>query len=183
MSKIPKNINPFKLPENYFSGLSSEIAIKILEEKLIKKFGKKNPFIVPENYFLSSEEKIISRFKKTSNTKAFSLKSISPYISIAASLIIAFGIWQLFFNDINIKKTKRIISENAKRQNAKKAASVVTIKFNDALSNQIISSIDEATVIETINEKEDSCYNQINNEAAIEYIADYTDYEEIIALY
>jgi hypothetical protein len=185
MNKIPENINPFKLPENYFNEFSSNFELKIFEEKLKEKFGKKNPFVIPEKYFEKSEKEILSKLENENKFKFLSIKKIIPIIGMAASLLIIMLIWQLVLNKAD--KNKTIISAENKKQIETKISPdsvlIIKIKMNETVAEQIISTIDESTVIEAIIEEEITKEPKTDKNATIEYVADYADYSEIVALY
>ncbi len=66
--------------------------------KKYEKYKKENPFKVPENYFEEFPKKIRTKIKMdvSKGVKKSRLMIFSPYITIAASFLILYGLWFLF---------------------------------------------------------------------------------------
>jgi len=87
----------FKVPQNYFEDLSSEIRIKILEDGLKENYGSKSPFSVPKWYYESIDPESYKVSKKSI------VHFLKPYISIAAGIILIAGIWQIIAVNLDLK--------------------------------------------------------------------------------
>jgi hypothetical protein len=169
MPQIPNNRqNPFRLPENYFEQFSEDLQIRISEEKLEEKFGKKNPFSVPNNYF---ENLDFTSFNKKQtflpNKTKFSIL-IKTSFSIAAGVILFFAVRFLFFD------------QNTSKNTANYSISSDSLKPTEI---DIYEDIDESTIVAVFSEenKKETISPTISDEEMLNYVADYSDESELIA--
>ncbi len=177
--------NGFSIPENYFESISEDIQTKINEENLNRRFGKKIPFSVPLGYFNN-----ISAETFTEKKPAIQLyHKLKPYLSIAAGIIIIFGIWQLLLTNIDPDTTKfsKLNTDTSKYLNtdSNNKLTLNDINMTD-ISNELdlyIDNTDELTLIEISNEEEVKNI-EIDSEEIYNYLMDYADeseFNEIIA--
>jgi hypothetical protein len=80
----------FKVPSNYFEEFSESIFSKIQEEEIPQETG----FNTPEAYFEKVEETILSNINFPKKKKRLHLKVIYTISSIAAAIVLYFGISQ-----------------------------------------------------------------------------------------
>ncbi len=183
--------NAFKTPENYFEKFQDDIQIKICEEKISEYFGKSNPFTVPEDYFEKLNEEITQRIKREPGQSRNLYQILKPYIAIAASILIIFGLWRGFLNlsdtvvndtPINIKEAVLI----------KDDGNNIEIVISDSLAvkehiDEYISDESEEVLAELIDADTDTdtvdvefAFTDEDSELIAEYIADNLDYNDII---
>lgn len=178
--------NGFKTPDNYFENFNRELETRMIEENLKDRFGNKSPFTTPKNYFINFSVHI-------NHTKKSSLKVIQllkPYLSIAAGIIIIFGIWQILLTNIDNSRHVADKIDTIKKNNSI-LLSENTLNLDDIetseLNEQFETYIDEsdATSLAEYNEKETERF-EINatEEEISDYLMDYADdddYAEILA--
>ena len=173
MAKLPEigNQNVFKTPENYFNDFQKELETKIVEEKLKEKFGNLNPFSVPDDYFENLDYKI-SVIKSDKKISTFTL--IKPYLSIAACLIIVFGIWQIFFTNFDFDE-KYTINEIETQDTVNIYENYVSMDFSGIDSEIMIDYMEEQEKVSDIENftEEDDFY--------AEYISENVDYSSILS--
>jgi len=171
--------NTFKTPENYFNNFNNEIKIRIIEEQLKDKFGNENPFSVPKDYFQTFSVEL----KKETQRKARVIQILKPYISIAAGIIIIFGIWQIIFSNIDKINTVAEINDTTMIENN---INFDDIEFDD-LNENIDKYLDGEDIIAVINyeeEPEQEIDVNVDEDEISEYLIDYideADFEEILA--
>ncbi len=181
--------NAFKTPENYFDNFQDDLQIRISEEKISEYFGKNNPFVVPENYFKEIDKEINQRIKREPGKSRNLYQQIKPYLTLAASVIIIFGVWRAFLN----------LSENYNKKETDKISEVLVIQDNqDGIEliikdtavvekhiEEYISDESETVIADMIVDEADSIvinfeFNDDDSELIAEYIADNLDYYDII---
>ncbi len=164
-----KGENPFKIPENYFEDLSRDLETKMIETKLIEKFGKKTPFNVPKEYFPLLEYRLTSISNKNKITSKILL--IKPYLMAAAIIIVMLGIWKIFLQDINFN-TQQFIAKTD------------TVKNQDSITENDFD-FDDVIYYETSeisNSKEAKVdLNSTDKKELEEYITDNVDESIILA--
>ena len=135
--------------------------------KEFEKHQKENPFEVPENYFEELSGKIHSKIEQDTSKKNMKSKLVvlSPYITIAASFIILYGLWFLFLekgisiNHLNNDKSEITLTE----------------------MNYFLEELDQEELIEIFSTIEDlDTYNLAYNEEEISEILDDIDESLII---
>jgi len=98
LNKINKT--GFKTPDDYFESLEDTIMSKLHNDKVLKDI-KDSGYKVPDTYFKSLEDTIIAKLPNNKPTKVisfFSKRNIAFISSIAAVIMIMFGI---FYNTTN----------------------------------------------------------------------------------
>ena len=186
--KKPTNIqdNGFKTPENYFENFNHELETRMIEENLKERFGNKNPFTVPKNYFLNFSVHL-NRTKKSSGKV---IQMLKPYLSIAAGIIIMFGIWQILLT--NIDSSEHVAGKiDTITTNNTVLLSDNTLNLDDVeisdLNEQFETYIDEsdATALFVYTEEETESFEiDATEEEIYDYLMDYADdedYAEILA--
>ncbi len=78
----------FSIPEDYFENVESSILLQIKKSELAS-----NPFNTPQNYFENVDSRILAQIKDTKSNTIFTLNRFWIPISIAAMLILNFGIF------------------------------------------------------------------------------------------
>ncbi len=135
--------------------------------KELEKYQKENPFEVPENYFEELSGKIHSKIEQDTSKKNMKSKLVvlSPYITIAASFIILYGLWFLFLE-------KGILNDQLSKNNQ-----VIPITE----MNYFLEEIDQEELIEIFSTIENlDTYNLAYNEEEISEILDDIDESLII---
>lgn len=135
--------------------------------KEFEKHQKENPFEVPENYFEELPGKIHSKIEQDTSKKNMKSKLVvlSPYITIAASFIILYGLWFLFLE-------KGILNDQLSKNNQ-----VIPITE----MNYFLEEIDQEELIEIFSTIENlDTYNLAYNEEEISEILDDIDESLII---
>lgn len=172
-----KNKNAFQVPENYFDNLGAVIETKIAEEKIIESFGKELPFSVPKNYFTKLSDSIIDTKITANNNSSNIFQILKPYLSIAAGLLIVFGIWQVILSNF---ENENPISNNkitANKINIKNTSIEVllsdTVTQNEVADDIAYDSDEELIASVVYSENTDS--EVPDNDATVEYLADYSD--------
>ncbi len=178
MKEAPENINPFKTPENYFENFSEEMQIRISEENLKDKFGNSIPFKVPENYFENSKKMFIERIKETNRIKKNPILLLKPYLSIAAGLLVVLAVWQLVLSNFNFNNSTLSNTNTIEINNEKDNSQTAKI-----YEDEIILYTEEATILEVVNETPEIENDTLNNDETIDYLADYIDYSDLLAMY
>lgn len=165
--------NSFKTPENYFSNFSKDLQVRISEEKLKDKFGNENSFSVPKDYFKNFSVNL------KANKKRNVFQLLKPYISIAAGIIIVFGIWQIilsnFDNNAFVKNNDSITIE--------KNNNFEDVEFADNI-DYYIDELDLASIQDINFGDEEDVNIDANDDEISEYLIDYaddTDFDEILA--
>lgn len=177
--------NGFKTPENYFQNFNEEIQIRIIEEKLKDRFGKKNPFIVPNNYF-----KNFSVEKEEAKSSGKIIQMLKPYLSIAAGIILLLGFWQIVLMNIDSNENK--ISDI--RSNNKTKTEILagnTLNFEDIdifelkeSADEYINEIDESSIIDYTSEKTINLEIDASEDEITDYLIEYLDeneFDEVLA--
>ncbi len=176
----------FKTPENYFDNFNNELQTRMIEENLKERFGNKNPFTVPKRYFLNFSMNLNQ--SKESSGKLIQL--IKPYFSIAAGIVIMFGIWQILLTNIDNSQQVTNKIDTIKTDNtiflSNNILNLDDIEISD-LNEQFETYIDEsdASALLVYTEDETESFNiDATEEEIYEYLMDYTDnedYTEILA--
>jgi hypothetical protein len=117
----------FKVPQNYFEDLSSEIRIKILEDGLKEDYGSKAPFSVPKGYFESIDPESYKIPKKSI------VHFLKPYISIAAGIILIAGIWQIVAVNLDLTDGSTSNLDTSKDKDSLYAEFVVDLTTIDTI--------------------------------------------------
>jgi len=176
MKETPENINPFETPKNYFENFSEEMQIRISEENLKDKFGNSLPFKIPENYFENSKKSFFERIIKKNRVKKNPILLLKPYLSIAAGLLIVLAVWQLILSNLNFNNSTL---SNTIEINDKKDDSQTAKIYED----EVILFTDVATILEVVSENPEIDNDTLNNDETIDYLADYVDYSDLLAMY
>lgn len=159
----------FKIPDNYFNNFNEDLKIKIIEDQLKEKFGNKKPFTIPNNYFENFSVKVE---KEKAPQKI--IKLLKPFISIAAGIILIFGVWQFILT--NIPENNNFANNNLNKVEE-------TNRLNDL--DCYIEDIDLFSIGDIDNEENEESLNiDISEEEISDYLIDYTDeddFEEILA--
>ncbi len=171
--------NTFKTPENYFSNFNNEIQIRIIEEQLKDKFGNKNPFSVPKDYFQNFSVELTKEAKRKTRV----IQMLKPYISIAAGIIIVFGIWQIILSNIDKVNAVAEINDTTIIENN---INFDNIEFDDLNENidDYLADEDIIAVMDFEEEPELEIDVNVDEDEISEYLIDYTDeadFEEILA--
>jgi len=138
--------------------------------KEFEKYKKENPFKVPENYFEEFPEKIRNKIdmdasKEVTKSKLMILK---PYITIAASFLIIYGLWYLFLekgisnNHFSSNNTEIMITEMdyfLEELEQEELIEIFTgidtsdtysIAYNEEEMAEILEDIDETLIIDAM---------------------------------
>lgn len=183
--KKSTNINDsgFKTPENYFKNFDVELQIRIIEEYLKERFGNKNPFTVPKNYFQTFSVNL-----KTAGTSSGKvIQMLKPYLSIAAGIIIVFGIWQLLLTNIDspvsiTEQADTVIENNTiLSDNTINLDDVEEVELNEEFETYI-SEADANTLIEYTQEENNEFEVDASTEEIYDYLIDYADDEDYDAI-
>lgn len=86
----------FKTPENYFEEFSDTLFTKMAEDSLPEETG----FKVPDTYFSNLEDSILSSVETTTPKRKSKIRYLSTISSIAAAMLLYFGIAK--YNQSNI---------------------------------------------------------------------------------
>jgi len=70
----------------------------------LNKYKKSNPFNVPENYFEGFEQKLSEKIDEIENKNTWTIKSLKPFLSIAAGFLLLFSLWLMFLNKLGNNK-------------------------------------------------------------------------------
>lgn len=98
LSQVKKE-NPFKVPEDYFTGLPNSILQKIEALPDLEKLNKANPYQVPDDYFDSIPSAVQQRIIEEKNKKRFfrgwasiSFRPAYALALVVVVVLVAFGI-------------------------------------------------------------------------------------------
>ena len=108
MNKIVENNKiktGFKVPENYFENLSSELFSKCDGDFHSSILPKKSGFIVPEDYFSENENKLFQLINNK-KVKIISLKPKLYWITSIAAILLIVIMLPLFYHTEEITKTE-----------------------------------------------------------------------------
>lgn len=84
----------------------------------LDKYSKSNPFKVPDNYFDDFEKKLINNINQQDEQQenVWKLKSIKPFLAVAAGFALIFSLWFMFLNKIDLKSTTSNNENNDQEQ-------------------------------------------------------------------
>jgi len=136
--------------------------------KEFEKHQKENPFEVPENYFEELSGKIHSKIEQDTSKKDMKsrLVVLTPYITIAASFIIIYGLWFLFLeqgiSNVHLSNDQTEITltemdyflEELNQEELIEFFSTIdnfdtyNLAYNEEEISEILDDIDESLIIE-----------------------------------
>jgi hypothetical protein len=183
LDNILKSKEIFKVPENYFENLSSEIETTISEEFIKEKVGNKNPFNVPDGYF---ENFIINPESKQTHKI---IKILKPYLSIAAGIIIFAGIFTVSVKLLNKKEITNILQDSLQKTGNQFSENVIDLtkidkKEIDERADIFLYEMDSETIINLSETSEHISNSTSDDESVYDYFVDYDsgmDYIDYIA--
>ena len=155
----------FKTPDNYFDAVEDNIMNAIKKENSLN-ISKETGFITPENYFDTIEDVIINKIEKKNTTKVitlFSKRNLIYASSIAAAILIMFGIYLNKDNDI-LEEIEYEIVENYILNQGISSYDIASLLTEEELSYINFEIMDEA----------------FNNEDIEDYLLENANLEDII---
>lgn len=155
----------FKTPDNYFDAVEDNIMNAIKKENSLN-ISKETGFITPEKYFDTIEDVIINKIEKKNTTKVitlFSKRNLIYASSIAAAILIMFGIYLNKDNDI-LEEIEYEIVENYILNQGISSYDIASLLTEEELSNINFEIMDEA----------------FNNEDIEDYLLENANLEDII---
>ena len=138
--------------------------------KEFEKYQKENPFEVPENYFEELPGKIRNKIEQDISKKGMKsrLVVLTPYITIAASFLVIYGLWFLFLEKgisnghLNNDKTEIVLTEmdyfldEIDQEElieifvGTDPSNAYSIAYNEEELAEILEDIDESLIIEAL---------------------------------
>jgi hypothetical protein len=133
--------------------------------KNLNKYPKENPFKVPEGYFENFQKDLMDKIEYSDETKnsKWQIKSIKPYLAVAAGFLLLFTIWSLFLNQFD--RNKPLKTEN-------------TIQYSEM---KYLESVSSSEMIEMIAREDIESPNpEINYEEDTDVIIEQLDVSSIM---
>lgn len=155
----------FKTPDNYFNAVEDNIMNAIKQESNLN-LSKETGFKTPNNYFDSIEDAVINKIETKTTSKViplFSKRNLIYASSIAAAILIMFGIYLNKDNDI-LEEIEYEIVENYILNQGISSYDIASLLTEEELSNINFEIMDEA----------------FNNEDIEDYLLENANLEDII---
>lgn len=92
LASVSSKGNPFKVPEQYFDQMASELGDKVLLPSSVA-----SPLALPEDYFDALESKIYERIEGKSETKVVALYPQVLRYAVAASVVLVLSVAWYFY--------------------------------------------------------------------------------------
>lgn len=137
--------NDFLLPNNYFENNSKKLytqlasyLVKDVEDfSILNSLPKENGFTTSENYFKENSQKLYEVLKSKQNAKLIFLFKNKLSLAVAASLLLAIGVWlfNFYFKTVDVKD----------------CGSIACIDQNEILNSNQIDAMNDEELFEIVN--------------------------------
>lgn len=177
IDKVKKS-DSFQVPDGYFTELPDKVMARIeAEEKVaqvLEKYHNGPSFSVPDGYFAALPDQVMARIGAAEKSRLLFRRRLITAISVAASLVLVFGIGLLWNNFQNNGTTTDTMTANAVEKPATPPATTEMTLPENALAQAVTP---EKTTTATATPKKSSALskNELLEKKADDFIEKYAD--------
>ena len=177
IDKVKKS-DSFQVPDGYFTELPDKVMARIeAEEKVaqvLEKYHNGPSFSVPDGYFAALPDQVMARIGAAEKSRLLFRRRLITAISVAASLVLVFGIGLLWNNFQNNGTTTDTMTANAVEKPATPPATTEMTLPENALAQAVTP---EKTTTATATPKKSSALskNELLEKKADAFIEKYAD--------
>lgn len=177
IDKVKKS-DSFQVPDGYFTELPDKVMARIeAEEKVaqvLEKYHNGASFSVPDGYFAALPDQVMARIGAAEKSRLLFRRRLITAISVAASLVLVFGIGLLWNNFQNNGTTTDTMTANAVEKPATPPATAEMTLPENALAQAVTP---EKTTTSTATPKKSSSLskNELIEKKADAFIEKYAD--------
>ena len=143
----------------------------------LNKYSKSNPFKVPDNYFEDFNHQLMKKIDDEENksSEKWKIRSLKPFLAIAAGFLILFSIWFMFLGKLG---SKEMSANNETHEEALFGyfASIDTDELIHMISDEEFNNADFALNLE---QDIDFIIDDLDESMIIEEIEDLNTIDEI----
>lgn len=177
IDKVKKS-DSFQVPDGYFTELPDKVMARIeAEEKVaqvLEKYHNGPSFSVPDGYFAALPDQVMARIGAAEKSRLLFRRRLITAISVAASLVLVFGIGLLWNNFQNNGTTTDTMTANAVEKPVTPPATAEMTLPENALAQAVTP---EKTTTATATPKKSSALskNELLEKKADDFIEKYAD--------